>query len=81
MGRAPYHKEENWIVSGQNLIVLGFVIFGDKIWSSGWTLELTIATIEKRGFDECSSIEERNFENSSIEERILRSILQTDVKL
>ena len=27
-----------------NLIALGFVIFGDKIWDSGWTLELTIAT-------------------------------------
>ena len=32
-----------------NLIALGFVIFGDKIWDSGWTLELTIATIEKTG--------------------------------
>ena len=47
MGRTPYHEEENWIVSGQNLIVLGFVIFGDKIWGSGWTLELTIATVSK----------------------------------
>ena len=57
MDRAPYHEEENWIVSGQNLIVLGFVIFGDKIWESGWTLELTIATIEKTKVFEIPSIE------------------------
>ena len=71
MGRAPSHKEENWIVSGQNLIALGFVIFGDKIWDSGWTLELTIATIEKR----------RTLKFLQSKNGFLRSVLQTDVKL
>ena len=44
-----FPQERKWNSFWPYLIALGFVIFGDKIWDSGWTLELTIATIEKTG--------------------------------